>query len=967
MADKKITIIKGTKIFKCLENACDVNTNDKLKANFITNVGIKGFFFNNSYLLELGNCFTNNTLYDVLMYEFVNDCEFTINTNGINSNGFINVNKSDYSNLTFLPEHLKTAYDCIGALTIFITENELPNIQFFTILKFNPNKIKNIDNLLKYLQSIYFNSDYRKFLYDDILQNKPCLEKSNKIHIYFVAAIINEKYLLTPEGQMHAKNIGNLLKDKAFNKVYTSPIDSYVETLMTILKLNNKFDKQKRIVLDSNISGIPVGDKLLNYKLTESNIQKLYPDFKFRYERVSDSIQNYFLNYIKSFIDNIKEDGQDDILIVTNEYFLSQFYINKFKTKFNNKFGNVKKIIFDLNTNSFENLNAKEEAKEEAEKMEREDKEVKEAKEKARKAREVEQNEKIAKEVEQNESIAKEEAKLKAIKKAERRARVEAVRKALEDEIQAKKIREDTERKAEEVEQNERKVREVEQNERKAREAERKVREAKEEAVRKAWEDDRKAREEADRKAWDAKEEAERKAREDAQRKARGIREEAERKVKEDRRIFLRANTLPINELIEGKTKLEIISESLRQFGINYVNHISDLENAYDIAMQLEPRLRRLFYGNFEVSSNQYSYSRAKKNGDFENITFIRDWLPLASGTFNQVYLCTNTLNSKRYILKTVVRGGDLREAFYENIKHIILYILIRKYIGNIKFIPQPYHLGFNGAEVIMIMEAGKETLEKFFYKKETYENDGEKQKKIMWSIYNALYLINSKLDIRFKHNDLKCNNVLITNDNKPIIIDFGLCEFTVENMKFKKQSGFSDTYFSTNSFNMVHDMLMLMFSLYFIEKNKLPFGVSMNPIDIFVPKKNILETFILTSQVLKRYIIWKSSGWYDYETTMLIKILSKNTNKDINEITDSDKLTLTKLYTLFYDKITFNIEEDSKNLSPSVFRFSISPSELAYSIGLSMSTDEELYGKFEKKYLKYKLKYEQLKDLYFN
>ena len=144
---------------------------------------------------------------------------------------------------------------------------------------------------------------------------------SNIINIYFVIAITDENHILNSEGKTHSKIIGDLLKNKRFNKVYTSPISGYLETLITILNSNNKFDKLKRIVLDSNLSGLSENQNLKDFIIDEVSFKKMYSDYKINYERVSST--NWL---VKNFIDNVKKDSQDNILVVTNERFLNDFF-----------------------------------------------------------------------------------------------------------------------------------------------------------------------------------------------------------------------------------------------------------------------------------------------------------------------------------------------------------------------------------------------------------------------------------------------------------------------------------------------------------------------------------------------------------------------------------------------------------------------------------------------------------------
>jgi hypothetical protein len=86
----------------------------------------------------------------------------------------------------------------------------------------------------------------------------------------------------------------------------------------------------------------------------------------------------------------------------------------------------------------------------------------------------------------------------------------------------------------------------------------------------------------------------------------------------------------------------------------------------------------------------------------------------IGSGGYNRIYECIDT-NGKTFLLRigndssSISRNDALFDQFFENFKHLILYILIRSQYTNIKLIPQIYLLGYcnNRDCFITIMEYG--------------------------------------------------------------------------------------------------------------------------------------------------------------------------------------------------------------------------------------------------------------------
>lgn len=176
-------------------------------------------------------------------------------------------------------------------------------------------------------------------------------------------------------------------------------------------------------------------------------------------------------------------------------------------------------------------------------------------------------------------------------------------------------------------------------------------------------------------------------------------------------------------------------------------------------------------------------------NNHVEHFTYKQK---IGKGSFNTAYSYEKIEGDikKRYIIKItnpndidgngatdyVKKVHHLIISFYENLKHIILYILIRIYIPKkIKLIPKIIKIGHiqapkNKGYIVVIMEYGGN-----FFKPTNWPI--QQIETFIYSVYKGLELLNG-LNIHFRHGDLKNTNILVSSTNKPIIIDFGFTEF---------------------------------------------------------------------------------------------------------------------------------------------------------------------------------------------
>jgi hypothetical protein len=418
----------------------------------------------------------------------------------------------------------------------------------------------------------------------------------------------------------------------------------------------------------------------------------------------------------------------------------------------------------------------------------------------------------------------------------------------------------------------------------------------------------------------------------------------------------------PKEHLVPSSDKITTVENGLREFGLkkfrlvdndsidNYFEEIiKDLDNLSD------------YIDEFTQYTNIYTLKHKGLYGSYYEKNYIVG-SSAGTGSWNETFTCKDE-KGKEFIIKrtnTPDMDGE-RESFYENMKHLILYILIRKYIGKLKFIPQIYHLGIlrkskNDISIICIMEKGNFILGDYINTVPFIDTQ-----KVFLKIYNSLFIIEDKLKMNFKHNDFKENNILVSSDGKPLLIDFGFCEFKIDTISFHTLTHKSHENFdSTNYFgyNIIHDIIQLLTSLYNIP------GARFCPYDIFKFVKN-RNTNILDVAVLIQYLNSKFPVVYTDSDGRFNK--SVKFSSPIHLLPDLELQYFKKMFLTFYDKGKYDLVNDQVInyllLGKSIF---ITPTELAYNIGIPLPSDDDSFGNFEEKYKKYKMKYLKLKNRLF-
>jgi len=299
--------------------------------------------------------------------------------------------------------------------------------------------------------------------------------------------------------------------------------------------------------------------------------------------------------------------------------------------------------------------------------------------------------------------------------------------------------------------------------------------------------------------------------------------------------------------------------------------------------------------------------------------------------------------------------------------KHIILHLLVKRNNIKIKFIPIPYYCVLNSDITLgkfsffMIMEKGEQTLENYLENLLEMKMKNELRSSIIkqyfFSIYSDLYLLEF---IKFRHGDLKINNIVLTLKANPLLIDFDYSQFNIGTLVFKSIRDSEGIHYDKPYFNQVHDIMQLIVSLNMLNKGE---QIKIDPYKIFKfiknEKSNILDGNVL-KPILKNFTDEQHRKYVEEQIENFRKWIKEDPSmvNEFGNFENPDNYFKTTIYNSSLFQYFYDTELDLRKLSDNIV---IIPKQLAENLGLNEKEDylAELY---EKKYFKYKMKYLQLK-----
>jgi hypothetical protein len=426
---------------------------------------------------------------------------------------------------------------------------------------------------------------------------------------------------------------------------------------------------------------------------------------------------------------------------------------------------------------------------------------------------------------------------------------------------------------------------------------------------------------------------------------------------------------------------MEIINIELPKYGIkmkidSYENMLTEFKKIITSEKLLSDNFMKFEYldnkKDFKIGENQFTFIRKLQGGSYNATSLYlnkKTNVEVVVREKRTEYLINEDGQEKinQYI-------EDIFKILYSNMKHIILHILIKINNIKIKFIPIPYYCVLNSDvslgkfSFFMIMEKGEQTLDNYF---EYLINMKMKNKvrtniikQYFFSIYSDLYLLEF---IKFRHGDLKINNIILTINSNPLLIDFDYSEFNIGTIKylplplvFKSIRGTEGIHYEKPYFNQVHDIMQLIVSLNMLNKGD---QIKIDPYKIFKfiknEKSNILDGNVL-KLILKKFIDNENKKFAEEQIENYRKWIIEDPSmaKEFGSFENPDNYFKTTIYNSSFYQYFYDTELDLRKLSDKIV---ITPEQLAENLGLNAKEDylAELY---EKKYLKYKMKYLELK-----
>lgn len=255
----------------------------------------------------------------------------------------------------------------------------------------------------------------------------------------------------------------------------------------------------------------------------------------------------------------------------------------------------------------------------------------------------------------------------------------------------------------------------------------------------------------------------------------------------------------------------EEINSRIKKYGINYkIGNIININN-FILGKYDETGI------HFNVDDNLYS---------------INEMNDIGIGSYNKIKLGKINIKGeeKTVAIRLSTKYLPKRELLYsmiENLKHILLFELLSIKEEANKILPIPYFLfytkiiykGIEYYRPIFIMEYYQFTLYDIIKK---IKNNIEKKENLvnLKNIYYGMHLGLEKIKnngILFRHGDLKENNIMLNNDGKTVMIDFGFS--SIKFMVDDKKILLNGTHplvklYNLPKINIFHDMFFLRYNI---------------------------------------------------------------------------------------------------------------------------------------------------------
>ena len=230
-------------------------------------------------------------------------------------------------------------------------------------------------------------------------------------------------------------------------------------------------------------------------------------------------------------------------------------------------------------------------------------------------------------------------------------------------------------------------------------------------------------------------------------------------------------------------------------------------------------------------NNNLYEYIYINKENECLTKKFIKK-KHIYSSSYNNIIKCEDVLTSQDVVIRISQEDNnkeDLYMSFLDNLKNIVLYIYSKCYMET-KIMPEIFAFGFNykNNTFCLIMEHINYQFKDFINLHFTINIS--KINHMICNIFKLLECLNYH-GLKFRHGDLKFNNILVEPTGEPLLIDFGLSSFILPNSSVifnpvKIDSNVIIDYhykypeldtFISDKLNMTHDIILLIMSCYYI------------------------------------------------------------------------------------------------------------------------------------------------------